>query len=109
MTETTETKEATPATETSPEVKLEPENHRFAVHFEGSTAVLDFKKVGEKVFDFRRTFVPPDLRGHGLAGKIVKTALGWAREQNVKIIPTCSYVKAYVDRHPDEQDLVAEG
>ncbi len=102
MTETTTT------TATTPDVELEAENHRFAVHFEGATAVLDFKKVGESTYDFRRTFVPPDLRGHGLAAKIVKTGLDWAREQNAKIIPTCSYVKAYVDRHPAEQDLVAD-
>jgi hypothetical protein len=35
--------------------------------------------------------------------------LAYAREQGYKIIPSCSFVRAYMERHPEYDDLLAEG
>jgi len=48
-----------------------------------------------------RTFVPPALRGRGLAEALVRAALDFARTERLRVIPACSYVAAFVERHPD--------
>jgi predicted GNAT family acetyltransferase len=48
-----------------------------------------------------RTFVPPALRGRGLAETLVRAALDFARAERLRVIPACSYVAAFVDRHPE--------
>ena len=53
------------------------------------------------------TIVPDALAGRGIAGAIVKHALDDARAKNLKVVPQCSYVAAYIKRHPDYEDLLA--
>jgi predicted GNAT family acetyltransferase len=53
------------------------------------------------------TGVPRELEGRGIAAALVETALTWAREQGYKVVPLCSYVRRYIGRHPEWQDLVA--
>ncbi|EMO57441.1 hypothetical protein LEP1GSC161_1886 [Leptospira santarosai str. CBC1416] len=54
------------------------------------------------------TYVPSELRGKGIAADLVRTALNKARSLNKKIIPSCSYVVTFLNRHPDYNDLVSE-
>lgn len=53
------------------------------------------------------TIVPDALSGRGIAGEVVKHALDDARANNLKVIPQCSYVAAYIKRHPEYEDLLA--
>ena len=52
------------------------------------------------------TGVNPDLRGQGLAEKLVLEAVDYARKNKLKIIPFCSYVSVYVGKHPEVQDVI---
>jgi len=56
---------------------------------------------------FLHTGVRPTYQGRGLAAELVRRGLRDARARNLKVIPLCSYVEAYIARHPDEADLVA--
>jgi predicted GNAT family acetyltransferase len=47
------------------------------------------------------------LQGQGLAAALVAQALDWARQQGLRVRPTCSYVASYMRRHPETQDLLA--
>jgi predicted GNAT family acetyltransferase len=53
------------------------------------------------------TFVPPVLNGQGLAAILTEAALRLAQKERVKIVPQCSYVARWIERHPAWQDLVA--
>lgn len=53
------------------------------------------------------TFVPPEMRGRGMAGKLVDALIADAREQGFRIAPDCSYVEAAFRRNPDWSDLRA--
>jgi predicted GNAT family acetyltransferase len=53
------------------------------------------------------TFVPPALRGQGVAQKLVEALVADAREHGFRIVPQCSYVAALFRRHPEWADLVA--
>ena len=55
------------------------------------------------------TFVPPALRGQGLAEQLVQAALAEARANGWRVVPACSYVAVFIERHPEYRDLRAEG
>jgi len=48
-----------------------------------------------------------EYEGQGLAGKLAKHVLDDARSAGIKIGATCPYVRGYLERHPEEQDLLA--
>lgn len=53
------------------------------------------------------TFVPPALRGRGLATRLVEAGLAAARERGLKVDPACPTFAEYIDVHPETRDLVA--
>jgi predicted GNAT family acetyltransferase len=53
------------------------------------------------------TFVPPELRGRGIAQQLVEALVADAREQGFTIVPQCSYVDAQFRRHPEWADVLA--
>jgi uncharacterized protein len=78
-------------------VRDNPALSRFELDVNGVTAVANYQLNGQ-VMTFARTEVPPQL----IAG-----ALQAARARGLKVVPRCSFVKAYVDKHPEVQDLLA--
>lgn len=88
------------------EIKHDKDNQRFFALVEGREAYLQYLKIDLTTLDYYKTYVPYELRGKGIAGKIVESALNYARENNLKIVPTCSYVETFIERHPVYNDLV---
>ena len=58
---------------------------------EDELAKLTYRKEGKKLF-FESTVVSPELRGQGIAGKLFEAGVKYARENNYKIVPVCSYI-----------------
>lgn len=58
------------------------------------------------ILDLQHTFTPEAMRGAGVAGKLVAAAFAYARAENLKVVPTCSYIPVWLKRHPAEADLV---
>jgi predicted GNAT family acetyltransferase len=79
---------------------------RFEARFEGGLAVCAYRLHDGEVH-FTHTEVPPAWQGRGLAAQLVRSALDWARAEGLKVRPLCSYVAAYMRRHPESQDLLA--
>ncbi len=77
------------------------ERKRFEIHLEGKIAELDYH-LRDGVISFTHTGVPKELGGQGIGGHIVRAGLDHAREKGYKVIPACSFVDAYIRRHPDE-------
>lgn len=72
--------------------------HRFLIRTETGEAVLEYT-ADENPIVFTHTFVPPALRGQGIAEKLVRTGLAWARETGRPITATCSYVARFLERN----------
>lgn len=74
----------------------------------------DGRRVGELLYATRgpgvvavnHTEVDPSLRGSGAAKRLVEAVVAWARAENVKLVPRCSYVRAVLARTPDWQDVL---
>ena len=83
-----------------------PERGRFEATVDGLVCELDYRLQGQ-VMAITHTGVPRPLEGRGLAAALVVHALTWARQQELKVMPVCSYVQVYMRRHPQFQDLQA--
>jgi predicted GNAT family acetyltransferase len=90
----------------TPTVVHNPLEKRFEYIAGNDVAVCEYKLSGN-VWDFHHTMVPDSMRGMGVAGKLVETALRHVSDQNGKVIPTCSYVKGYIEKHPHFSSLLA--
>jgi hypothetical protein len=65
-------------------------------------------ELAEGTIIFTHTEVDPELEGQGVAGKMARFALDDARRRGLKVVPDCPFVAAYIKRHPEYSDLVAE-
>jgi predicted GNAT family acetyltransferase len=69
-------------------------------------AEVTFINSGEGVITVDHTFVSEELRGQNIAQLLIKTVIDFAREENLKIIPECSYAAKQFDKNPDYQDVL---
>lgn len=80
------------------EIRHDREKHLFETEVEGHRAYLAYMDLGKQTLDFYRTFVPDALRGQGIAALLTQTALDFARKEGYTVIPSCSYVDAYLQK-----------
>ncbi len=88
-------------------VRHDPDNLRFVADIDAAEATLEYSVQADGVLDFRRTFTPPPLRGQGIARQVVLFGLDYARDNGIRIIPTCPYVAKVIRENPDYEDLIA--
>ncbi len=69
-------------------------------------AVLDYRRLPGS-WNIVHTYTDPASRGYGVASDLVRAALDTARENGVKVIPTCPYVSWWIEQHDGYEDLVA--
>jgi predicted GNAT family acetyltransferase len=79
---------------------------RFVTQVESQLCVADYRLAGT-LMTIHHTYVPPSLRGHGIAAALTAEALAHARREGWQVRPLCSYVARYMQRHPDTLDLLA--
>ena len=83
------------------------EEHQFEARVDGQLALLAYSER-DGVIDMRHTEVPAALEGHGVANELAKTALEYAREKKLRVIPTCPFVRSYIRRHPQYANLTRD-
>ena len=88
------------------DIHHEPAAHRFVARVAGVEAVLEYATLNAKTLDYHHTFVPPALRGGGVASQLTEYALRYARDNGFKVRPTCPFDARYIERHPGFQPLV---
>jgi hypothetical protein len=76
---------------------------RYELDTEHGMAVAVYSARGNKAV-FTHTEVPPEDEGKGLATQLVRAALDDTRRRGLKIVPACSFVVAFVRRHPEYDD-----
>jgi predicted GNAT family acetyltransferase len=79
--------------------------HRFEMSAGGDTAVA-YYSLSPGVITFTHTEVPAALRGQGIASRLMRGVLETARAEGLKVVPRCSFVTAYMNRHPEFNDLL---
>jgi len=89
------------------EPAVEHQPGRFVLRVEGCVAELVYERRGN-VLDIQHTFTPPPLRGRDIAARLTEAAFAYAREEGLRVVPTCSYAALWVERHPEVRALVQE-
>ncbi|MGB0942140.1 MAG: GNAT family N-acetyltransferase [Marinomonas sp.] len=75
----------------------------FRIEQDGEIALLEYVFLDDpanlkQVIDFKSTFVPPALRGKGIAEQLVRAGLSWAKAQDYQITATCWYVEKFLKK-----------
>jgi len=84
-----------------------PEASRFEAYLDGQVAGFSeyLTKPGRLIFT--HTVVEPEYEGQGVGSKLVREELDDVRKRGLKVTPACPFVRAYIRRHQEYQDLVA--
>jgi len=89
-----------------PDVQHDPSASHFVARVEGGRAELGYQKEGDTIA-FVHTYVPEEARGQGVGQALAQAGLDYARDESLKVRADCPFVAAYVEDHPEAQDLLA--
>lgn len=85
-------------------VKHDFQAHEFFIETPEGKVLLHYEREGNAL-NFNHTFVPSELRGQGIAEKVVSAGFEYVKQNNLKVIPSCSYVLRLVMKNPDWKKL----
>lgn len=88
-------------------IRHEPDARRFAADVGGKTAYITYRELDARLLDLAHTYVPREARGGGIASQLTVHALEYARERGYRVVPSCPFVAAYIERHPEYRELRA--
>ena len=88
------------------DVRDNSEAQRFELSEQGHVAFAEYRIDGD-VITFTHTVVPSSLQGMGVGSRLIEGALAQVRAKGTKLRPQCSFVAAYIAKHPEWQDLRA--
>jgi len=85
-----------------------PAKKRFEARTEDGTVAgkAHYEMEGDLVV-FTHTLVDDAFEGQGVGSSLAKGALDEVRGRGQKIRPECSFIRSYIERHPDYSELVA--
>ncbi len=81
------------------------ERQRFTISTDGGEAFLSYA-LGKTRIALLHTEVPSEAEGHGVGGSLVRSAMDYARAHDLRVLPYCPFVQAWLGRHDDYADLV---
>ena len=72
----------------------------------GPEKAITAYELGDGTITYTHTYVPPEAEGQGVGGALVRFALDDARARGLRVIPLCPFVRGWIERHPEYDDLV---
>jgi len=88
-------------------IKNEAE-HRYEIHVDGERVGFITYRADDALVVLPHTEVDPKHGGRGYAGQLTEFALNDVRASGRNVVPTCPYIRSWIDKHPDFADLVAD-
>jgi len=86
----------------------QPEESRYEAVREGTlVGHIDYETEGD-ILTLTHTIVPEEFGGQGVASAMARGVLDDIRARDLRLVPQCSFVAGYIEKHPDYADLVAE-
>ena len=83
-------------------------NGAFYIEEDGEwIAEMTYKKLGPGTIEVDHTEVDEKLRGQKIGEQLVARVVEFARENNLKIKPTCPYTRKVIQETPEFQDVLA--
>ncbi len=89
------------------EVLHRPVLRKFLIHLApGKYAFLSYEIKEGKMF-IELTYTPSEFRGKGIARRLMLEVVKYAKENNLKIVPVCSYAVSFFERYPEHKHILA--
>ena len=88
-------------------VRHERESSRFAATVDGTQCELNYRIEGG-VLTILHTGVPSEVGGRGIAADLTRATVEFARAENLKVYPACSYAAVFFRRNPQYADLLVK-
>jgi hypothetical protein len=85
-----------------------PDRGRFEIRLGDRVVGLASYHVENGTMALPHTEIDPTVGGRGLGSALVAGVLTAARERGLTVLPYCSFVRHYIQQHPETVDLVAE-
>lgn len=85
----------------------EPEN-QFEIHIDGYIAFIEFQQKDKKIW-LTHTEVPKPIEGQGIGSELVNKVLHDIKSKHLTLVPSCSFVAAYVNKHEEWSSILSEG
>ena len=85
-----------------------PERGRFEIRLGDRVVGLASYHVDGTAMTLPHTEVDPSMGGRGIGTALVAGVLSAARERGLHVLPYCSFIRHYIQQHPEEMDLVAD-
>ena len=83
-----------------------PEKGRFEIRLGDRVVGLASYHIDGTTMTLPHTEVDPGVGGKGLGTTLVAGVLAAARERGLTVLPYCSFVRHYIQQHPEDVDLV---
>ncbi|AJQ93575.1 GNAT family N-acetyltransferase [Gynuella sunshinyii] len=77
-------------------IKHDTEKKRFTYQPDTDQHAFLSYTLSDNHINFIHTFVPESLRGQGIAEKLVREGLSWAKHEDFVISASCSYVQRFI-------------
>lgn len=82
------------------------EKNRFETTVEGQKAIIEYS-VKPGILSLNHTEVAKELGGKGVASEMVEQVLLQIEQRGLKVIPVCSFIEKYIDKHPEWKSILA--
>jgi predicted GNAT family acetyltransferase len=87
------------------EIRDNTSAHRLEITDGDAISFLTYRMKGDAI-EYLHSETPAELQGRGYASALAKFGLERDKAAGRKVIPTCPFVKTYIDRHPEYASLV---
>ena len=88
-------------------VRDNPELQRYEAIADGELAGSLFYREREDELVLVHTEVEEPFEGQGIGSRLIAATLDDIRARGLRMRPFCPFVKAYLERHPEYDDLIA--
>ena len=89
------------------ETKKNESENRYEAYVDGELAGAAYYELDDKRIVFTHTEVDDRFEGKGVGSSLARFALDDVRATgNRRVVPRCPFIKGWIDRHPEYDDLV---
>lgn len=67
---------------------------------------MTYSRAGDQLIIIDHTDVEEDFRGQGVGDKLVREAVQFARDNNIKIVPLCPFARSVFRKNEDISDVL---
>ncbi|WP_419802748.1 GNAT family N-acetyltransferase [Mucilaginibacter sp.] len=87
-------------------IKVNEATNQFELETPEGLALITYEIQGNAI-SIMHTEVPEAAEGQGIGSELAGFALDYARQKQLKVQVYCKFVQAYLQKHPQYQDLIS--